>query len=722
VISGSINMNPTINTRVNQTDGNIAMEEEEDEFPTDPIEVLKQSAKTLEGSAFGARLPSDQMTAQEASCFQDISQGTTTMQKTFLYIRNRIIQLWLATPREELIIENVIPNIIEPYNEDLTLVKRLHAFLDRYGSINFGVYRALRHQPSLKTPPKIIVLGAGVSGLMAARQLQSFGFDVVVLEARERVGGRVATFRQGQYIADLGAMVVTGLGGNPLTVISNQVDVKLTKIRQRCPLYECGGQKVPKDKDELVEREFNRLLESTSYLSHVLGFNALFSKPLSLGNAIELVIKLMEKQVKEKQCEHAANIMNSQKSLQEIQYEMLKLLEKIEPAHRQWTELSNSKKPPREVTEEFVVRSKHRDLLTLMKEYDTLEEQQKQLAAKIKDLEDNPPSDVYLSLRDRQILDWHLANLEFANATPLSSLSLKHWDQDDDFEFTGSHMTVSNGFSCVPAALAEGLDIRLNTAVRNVKYTRQGVEVIGVSHKNGVSTSHTFKADAVLCCIPLGVLKQQSPPSIHFYPPLPDWKVGAIDRMGFGNLNKVVLCFERVFWNPGTNLFGHVASTTSNRGELFLFWSIYKSPVLLALVAGEAANKLETYHDEVIVNRAITVLKGIFGANNVPAPKESIVTRWKSDEWARGSYSYVAAGSSGNDYDVMAAPVAPPPTPGMPNFPGSNVPRLFFAGEHTIRNYPATVHGALLTGLREAGRIADQFLGLPYDLNKFNVK
>lgn len=95
------------------------------------------------------------------------------------------------------------------------------------------------------------------------------------------------------------------------------------------------------------------------------------------------------------------------------------------------------------------------------------------------------------------------------------------------------------------------------------------------------------------------------------------------------------------------------------------------------------------------------------------------MTRWKSDEWARGSYSFVAAGSSGNDYDVMAAPVAPPPPPGTPIYPGSNIPRLFFAGEHTIRNYPATVHGALLSGLREAGRIADQFLGLPYDLNKF---
>ena len=80
-----------------------------------------------------------------------------------------------------------------------------------------------------------------------------------------------------------------------------------------------------------------------------------------------------------------------------------------------------------------------------------------------------------------------------------------------------------------------------------------------------------------------------------------------------------MLCFDRIFWNPNTNLFGHVASATANRGELFLFWSIYKAPILLALVAGEAANKLETYSDEVIGERAIAVLKGIFGASTVPS-------------------------------------------------------------------------------------------------------
>lgn len=48
-----------------------------------------------------------------------------------------------------------------------------------------------------------------------------------------------------------------------------------------------------------------------------------------------------------------------------------------------------------------------------------------------------------MSPRDRQILDWHFANLEFANAAPLDKLSLRHWDQDDDFEFTGNILISS---------------------------------------------------------------------------------------------------------------------------------------------------------------------------------------------------------------------------------------------------------------------------------------
>lgn len=58
------------------------------------------------------------------------------------------------------------------------------------------------------------------------------------------MGGRIATFRKSSYIADLGAMVVTGLGGNPVTTLSKQINMELHKIRQKCPLYESDGQTV----------------------------------------------------------------------------------------------------------------------------------------------------------------------------------------------------------------------------------------------------------------------------------------------------------------------------------------------------------------------------------------------------------------------------------------------------------------------------------------------
>jgi len=119
-------------------------------------------------------------------------------------------------------------------------------------------------------------------------------------------------------------------------------------------------------------------------------------------------------------------------------------------------------------------------------------------------------------------------------------------------------------------------------------------------------------------------------------------------------------------------------------------------------------NVVECATDDIIIGRTLVVLRNIFGSVTVPSPKESLVTRWKSDPFARGSYSYVAVGASGDDYDILSRPV---------EYPGDKMPRLYFAGEHTNRNYPATVHGSLLSGLREARRIADAFLGSIYEIS-----
>lgn len=56
------------------------------------------------------------------------------------------------------------------------------------------------------------------------------------------------------------------------------------------------------------------------------------------------------------------------------------------------------------------------------------------------------------------------------------------------------------------------------------------------------SAPQTWKADAVLCTLPLGVMKETvrgTSNAPQFIPPLPEWKTDAIKRLGFGNLNKV---------------------------------------------------------------------------------------------------------------------------------------------------------------------------------------
>ncbi|KAM3964981.1 LOW QUALITY PROTEIN: lysine-specific histone demethylase Su(var)3-3 [Aphomia sociella] len=683
-----------------------------------PMITKMKTSDNLEGAAFQSRLPFDKMSSLEAECFSDL-QGPSS--HAFVQIRNRILKLWFEDPKKQLTQEYSVQKMEPPYNGDPALVMRCHAFLERHGFINYGIYERITPIPSPpkgKQKPKVIIIGAGVSGLAAARQLQSFGCEVVILEGRDRVGGRVVTYRKGPYVADLGAMVVTGLGGNPVTTLSVQMNMELHKIKQKCPLYEATGNQVPKHKDEMVEREFNRLLDATSYLSHQVDFNYYNDTPVSLGQALEWVIKLQQKNVKHKQIQHLKAVITLQEKLKtninkmtDVQ-ELLKSM-KVEKDSL-LTEREKGVTGEASVLQEFNLRRLNREMIQLCNEYDSLVSQNASIEDKLTQLESNPPtqnifSSVYLSVRDRQILDWHFANLEFANATPLGNLSLKHWDQDDDFEFTGNHLTVRNGYSCVPVALSEGLDIKLGTAVTDIQYGGPGVTVKAVNPR-APNQPQVYKGDVVLCTLPLGVLKvavanngQNQQNFVKFDPPLPDWKVAAIKRLGYGNLNKVVLCFERTFWDPSANLFGHVGTTTASRGELFLFWNLYSAPVLLALVAGEAAAVMENVTDDVIVGRCIAVLKSIFGHAAVPQPKECVVTRWRADPFARGSYSFVAVGSSGTDYDLLAAPV--------PGAPGEN--RLFFAGEHTMRNYPATVHGAFLSGLREAGRLADLLLPQP---------
>ncbi|TDP91479.1 monoamine oxidase [Leucobacter luti] len=76
-----------------------------------------------------------------------------------------------------------------------------------------------------------IVVGAGVSGLAAARALTAAGQRVVVLEARDRIGGRLHSEREQGRVTDLGASWIHGITDSPVhqvTLAFGMRDVEFT--------------------------------------------------------------------------------------------------------------------------------------------------------------------------------------------------------------------------------------------------------------------------------------------------------------------------------------------------------------------------------------------------------------------------------------------------------------------------------------------------------------
>lgn len=72
-----------------------------------------------------------------------------------------------------------------------------------------------------------IVVGGGISGLIAARSLLKNGRKVLLIEARDRLGGRIHTFRDEKLggFVDLGANFIHGLIGNPLTTVAKDLNL-----------------------------------------------------------------------------------------------------------------------------------------------------------------------------------------------------------------------------------------------------------------------------------------------------------------------------------------------------------------------------------------------------------------------------------------------------------------------------------------------------------------
>lgn len=125
------------------------------------------------------------------------------------------------------------------------------------------------------SPPSVIVIGGGISGIAAARVLSNSSFEVTVLESRDRIGGRVHTDYSFGCPIDMGASWLHGVSNeNSLAPLIGHLGLRLYQTSgdnsvlydhdlESCSLFDKNGVQVPRETAAKVGKVFERILEET---------------------------------------------------------------------------------------------------------------------------------------------------------------------------------------------------------------------------------------------------------------------------------------------------------------------------------------------------------------------------------------------------------------------------------------------------------------------------
>lgn len=416
-----------------------------------------------------------------------------------------------------------------------------------------------------------IVIGAGMAGLAAARRLADAGKKVIVLEARDRLGGRLFTSKRwADAPVDVGATWIHGDGpGNPISDLARRAGARLATTQfTRDQIYDADGQQLDASAAEALE---------------------------ALREEIEQAIA----------------------------------------AH-----------------------------------------QQSDVDASLREAVHLGVDHVNRSPEEQQQID-HLINTTFEHEYSGSADELSALWFDSDSRFAGSESLFLDGYGVLVDHVASGLDIRLQHVVSHIGRSAGGVTVR--------TNRGDFSAELAVVTLPLGVLQAHQ---VTFTPPLPPSKVAAISGLGVGVLNKCFLRFPSVFWDAQSDWLSHIPAQ-DQRGQWAEWVSLARptgQAVLLGFNAADFGRAIEAWSDQEIVDDAMRTLRTIFGSG-IPDPIDWQVSRWASDPFARGAYSFNKVGGD----------------PSMRNDLARSVDRvLYFAGEATEPRYFQSVHGAYLSGQRAA--------------------
>lgn len=335
---------------------------------------------------------------------------------------------------------------------------------------------------------KVVIVGAGMAGIAAARWLLDNDIhqrlDVVVLEARDRVGGRIHTNFEFNCPLDLGAAWLHNhCGENPISLIASHLNIKIKKSDEESgEVYDLSG------------KQYGDLQTMRTW---------------------ELMEDVLCKSVKSTQ----GNFQ--EESLEDVIFRKVSPKQWSDPVFQSWFAILDF-----------------------------------ELGTPISQVSPAAICQDWIRAMDEEEED---ADMVFTETGYVGIINALLTGRATDHPFLRPRIPNELLDSNPKPSHLKPMKILLNHCVESITHSpmsRSPMVLIVRDPTDG--SQQTIEADRVLVTVPLGVLKSNA---IQFSPPLSPQKQLAIQRAGFGNVVKIVLEFDKIFWSSQTE-FLSIADTS----------------------------------------------------------------------------------------------------------------------------------------------------------------
>ncbi len=279
------------------------------------------------------------------------------------------------------------------------------------------------------------------------------------------------------------------------------------------------------------------------------------------------------------------------------------------------------------------------------------------------------------------------ASINAADPEDVSVRGLGEEANVESFGLPWANYQVVEGYARVAEGRAKTLGdaIRLRTHVRRIEWERGGATVVA----QGPDGERRIEARAVVVTVSLGVLQAHG---IEFAPALPARTQAAVNAIGFGHADKILLVFDASLQR---SVLGKATSLASAEGSWYFFpyhGKVDMPVVIEGFLSGQRAVRLSGRPEREVVEDVLHELETMMRRTDLRSHlRAARYVDWTADPDVRGGYTYPKVGGGIDQRRALAEPI-------------DDV--LFFAGEaaRAAGDY-ATVHGALDSGIEAAGRV-----------------